>query len=883
MVRQFQLKNGLKVLLVESRKSPVVSLQAWVRTGSADEVPREAGISHFIEHLLFKGTRKFKVGAIAQLIEGSGGELNAYTSFDQTVFYMTLSKHFMATGLEALADMMGFPAFDPAEIDAEREVVIEEMRRGLDSLGRQASQMMFKAAYGKHPYARPVIGFEKIIRDVKPSTIRRYFEDRYNPRNMFLVISGDFENAEAKSLISRYFSELKTFPVRKVKREKFKAARQSKIKVETSKFEQSIAYLAWPIPKITHEDIPALDLLAFLMGAGETSRLVQRLRMREPLVQSVGASTFTPLDEGLFLISTSFNETPPQKIFAAIGEEIIRLLEEEITDVEIQRAVTNTQSDEFYSLETVDGLARKFGHLEFYFQDTRMTERYLKKMRSLNADDLRRVLRKYLKPETLTMSALVAGAIPDSQKSTTAAFRDFAKNYKKSLAAKVKKAPKAKKIKHDAVPRFKAIPQTPKVQIQTLPNGDKVLFRPSFDTPVISVRVAALGGMRAEPVEKAGLAELTGRTWLGGTENYSEEQLSQMIEGLAAGLGPTSGRNSISLGLDVLASSAPKMREIWSEVLSRPNFPQSVLERERQMQIHQIKAKKDSPAQICMNLFSQAMFGSHPYSRDALGQPQALMTLGSADLRSWWTKNFSERSKVIAICGATELEPWMDSLSSVQKSGQASVFDEKFQMKYPKSDIRVYEKLEKEQSHLVCGYAGLTLFDERRYALQIMQSVLAGQGGRLFIELRDKNSLAYSVSPLRMEGLDGGYFGAYIGCAPNKVETALQMMRAEFQKMAGELIPEAELERAKRYIIGRHDIDLQRSGSVSAAILFNELYGIDYNEVFHSSEKYWAVTAEDVRRLAQQIFSGPSVVSLVGPKALDASVEAPSQAVAYSL
>jgi zinc protease len=140
---EFQLKNGLKVILTESHKSPVVSAQMWVRTGSADEKKKEEGISHFIEHLVFKGTRKFKVGEIASMIEGAGGELNAYTSFDQTVFYVTLSKQFTDTGLLAISEMMGFPIFDPKEIDNEREVVIEEIKRGKDSLGHRASEALF--------------------------------------------------------------------------------------------------------------------------------------------------------------------------------------------------------------------------------------------------------------------------------------------------------------------------------------------------------------------------------------------------------------------------------------------------------------------------------------------------------------------------------------------------------------------------------------------------------------------------------------------------------------------------------------------------------------------------------------------------------------------
>ncbi len=166
MLKKYQLKNGMKVIVKPSSKSPVVSLQVWVNTGSADEPPKWAGISHFIEHLVFKGTTHYGPGEIASVLEGCGGELNAYTSFDQTVFYVNLSKEFSSTGLNCLYEMMTQPLFDSKEVDAEREVVIEEIKRGLDSPHRQASQMLFSTCYPQHQYGRPVIGFEEIIRNV---------------------------------------------------------------------------------------------------------------------------------------------------------------------------------------------------------------------------------------------------------------------------------------------------------------------------------------------------------------------------------------------------------------------------------------------------------------------------------------------------------------------------------------------------------------------------------------------------------------------------------------------------------------------------------------------------------------------------------------------
>ncbi len=865
MVNQYQLKNGLKVFLIESHKSPVVSLQAWVRTGSADETPKEAGLSHFIEHLLFKGTRKFKVGEIAQIVEGSGGELNAYTSFDQTVFYMTLSNQFTDQGLEALSEMMGYPTFDAAEIDAEREVVIEEMRRGHDSLGRRASQLLFSTAYSGHPYGRPVIGFEKNIKTVKASVIKNYFETRYVPKNMFLVITGDFAKPEMKTMINKYFGPMENKKLRVVKRSGVKLAKKPQIKSEKGNFENSLAYLGWPIPSIQHKDTPALDLLAFVLGSGESSRLVQKLRIEQALVQSVGASTFSPRQEGLFLISFSYNQEDPQKILEIISEEVMKVLGGDVQSDEIQRAVTAIQSSELYSLETVDGLAQKYGNLEFYYNDVRMTEKYLKQLRDLKTSDVIAVAKKYLMPDKTVAVSMTKENPGNAKKLMTEFIKTYSKNFK--LEAKKKKSSlKNKKITHAKVPKLKLSKNVPEIEFVEMPNGSRLLLRETRDTSAFSVRVAALGGVRLEPTGKAGLNEMISRVWTGGTERRDEKTLALEIESIAAGISPVSGRNSISLGLDALENFQDKGMDLFFDCLLNPTFASSVFERERGVLLKQIQSRKDNPAQICIQRFMEKMFAGHPYSRDPMGNPEELGKMNSGELKKWWSETFLHGKKSVFIGGAFDRNDWVAKFQDFFKDlGKQSHSTSKFSVNYPKAEVRVYEKAEKEQSHLVVGYPAMNFSDPDRYALHLIQAILAGQGGRLFLELRDKSSLAYSVSPLRMEGLEGGYFGAYIGCAPSKVAQAEKMMHVEFDKLCSTLVPAEELARAQRYTIGRNDIDLQRTSSVASSVIYNEVYGLDPNEAFVCGAKYWAVTNKDIQKIAQRIFAQAPVVSLVGP------------------
>src|SRR6185312_11126217 len=288
MFKKYQLKNGLKVLLVESHKSPVLSIQMWVKTGSADEKKGEEGISHFIEHLVFKGTRKFKVGEIASSVEAAGGELNAYTSFDQTVFYVTISKEYENVGLDVISEMMGFPKFDEAEIDNEREVVIEEIKRSNDSPHRQASRLLFETMYKKHPYGIPVIGYENNINTVSRKTLTNYFNSRYNPKTMTLIVAGDFKSPEMKKKVDEYFGKFGKNKLRVVKRAVDKPVKKPALIVKQAPFQETIVHIAFPAPKASHKDIAALEVFALIFGQGDSSRLNQRLRLSEHLVNFAG-------------------------------------------------------------------------------------------------------------------------------------------------------------------------------------------------------------------------------------------------------------------------------------------------------------------------------------------------------------------------------------------------------------------------------------------------------------------------------------------------------------------------------------------------------------------------------------------------------------------
>ncbi len=865
MIKKYQLPNQLTVILVESKKSPVVTVQMWVRTGSADERKKEEGISHFIEHLVFKGTKSFGVGEIASVIEASGGELNAFTSFDQTVFHVTLSREHISTGLQVIREMMGSPNFDADEIDKEREVVCEEIKRSLDSPQRESSRLMFTNAFKKHPYGIPVIGYPETVRGVSRQKILSYFQSRYVPSNMTLLVAGDFDEKTLRTLIKDTYGDMTAFKLKKVVRKKESTQNKPRVATKHSDFQESYLTFAWKGPKPEHKDIPALEVLGLVLGQGESSRLVQAARIKKHVANGIGSGTYVLKDGSLFIVSSSLSDENLEELLEIIQEELHRLIVSGPTPEEMSKAIVNFESEEFFSLETVDGLARKIGHFDDLVRDPHHFKKFMADVRKVTAKDVAQVAKKYLDPKKISTSFLGRRDPKVSEKILTQFVKALDKNLK-SAKPKVKRARALKtSIKWSARAGLSA-----KASKTNLKNGMSILHRVSSDTPTVSVRIAGLGGIRAEADGRQGSLELLSGTWTSGTKNLNEEQIQKKMEGMAASMHAFGGRNSIGVNLEVLKTFERDAGEILREVLVAPEFPEEIIEREKAALLEQLKARRDHPGQVCIQQFYATLFAGHPYEKDLSGEPDQVEKVKKSDIKNLWKTCAVAKNLKIGISGDADMKYWQGLFEDIGKDLESG---KKFEKTFPLFDLKKPEvkftQMDKEQTHIVVGYRGLTLNDQDRFALQLVQSVLAGQGGRLFIELRDKNSLAYTVSPLRMEGIDTGYFGAYIACSPEKAEKSVQMLREEFNKMANDLVDEKELERSKNYIIGRHNIDLQRNSAISSSLVFDDLYDLDFNEMYKFPEYIRAVTPQDLRRVAKRILSQPEVVSVAGKSCPD--------------
>ncbi|MDY6971396.1 MAG: pitrilysin family protein, partial [Thermodesulfobacteriota bacterium] len=473
--RKFKLDNGFTVLLKEDYNAQVAAIQVWVKTGSANETEEEAGITHLIEHMIFKGTPTRKTGEIAAAIETSGGQINAYTSYDRTVYHVQIPSSSFDTALEVLLDAVQHSLFDPLELEREKEVVMEEYRRSLDSPRTRLSWSMMNLCFEKHPYGRPIIGYDSTIPSFNRADILKYMEKWYTPENMVLVAVGDFEAERASRRIE---SLIKDFPTRTGQRPTRPVEPvQTSLRniVLRDDVQQVYLDMSWHIPSVTHEDMPAIDVLEMILGHGRTSRLYGHLKMEENLVHSIGAGAYAMEDPGLFSINATLNPGKLNSVLAAIFEEIARITLEPVNNAELSRAMAMAEADFVFAMEKISGQARTLAYFETMEGDMRKADEYLERLKGVTSGDIMRVARAYCRPENLSIGILAPKA-----EDITLTGQDLAQLFERASNVLSRESEEA------SVEGKKAVREV-------LPNGMTLIIKENHHLPVVSLAGAFLG------------------------------------------------------------------------------------------------------------------------------------------------------------------------------------------------------------------------------------------------------------------------------------------------------------------------------------------------------------------------------------------------------
>ncbi len=835
--RQWTLPNGLVVIVQEDHSAPVASVQAWCETGSITEDKQlGAGLSHILEHMLFKGTTTRQPNEIAQSVQDLGGYINAYTSFERTVYWIDLPSKGTATAIDILADAMMNSTLPAEEYVKEQEVIRREFAMGEDDPDRVSSRKLFATAYREHPYRYPVIGHLDVYNTLTRDDVMAYYKARYVPNNLFFVVVGDVNAEEVYKQIATYFEKYPRQAIAPVyiPQEPMQLGRRE----EHREFPTELTRLdmAWHIPEVTHPDVPALDLLALVLGGGRSSRLYRKLREEEGSAHAIHAWCYTPGQPGLFGVDATLDpdkRETVQKGVLAILEELKR---DGITPEELAKAKKQTLAGHLSGLATTRGKASDLGTNWMLIRNLDFTRDYLEAVQKVTVADITRVLQTYFEDRNLTVSSL---------------------NPVGSLAAAAQEA---------------APLAAGEIQKFTLSNGLRLLVREDARLPLVSMVATFKAGLLVENTESNGITKLFSRTLLKGTKTRSAEQIAEEIESLGGGIGAEAGNNSFNISVKVMEPDLATGLEILADVLRNPAFPEKAIAREKEAQLASIKAEEEEMTTMARNLLRRNLYPGHPYGLRGNGSVESVKALDRDQLAAFHQQYVAGSNGVIAVFGdvkAAEVKALVEKALGNLPKGEPALA--KLPQPAPLTEAKSVEEFkDKAQAIVMIGYRGTDLYSPDRLALELIDEASSDLGSRFFIRIREKLGLAYFVGTSQLAGLVPGPFVFYLGTAPAKVEAVKAEFLDEISQLAKEGLTVDELRRAKEKLLGQQEIRNQSNDAFAHACALDELYGLGFDDYRRLRTRIEAITLKEVKAVAQKYFADtPSILAVVRPESKD--------------
>lgn len=831
--QRHRLANGMTVLISENHEAPVAAFQVWVRAGSAFEGPGEYGITHLIEHMIFKGTPSLPAGQMARRIEALGGEVNAYTTLDHTNYYLAASSQRAGQALALLADAVVNASFDPAELAAEKEVVIEEIRMGLDDPHRRRSQALMALAFGDHPYGRPVIGTEESVRAITRAHIQAFRQRWYRAPNMVLVAVGDFDPAVILAQAEKAFASLSPDPAPEFHAPPAAQGPGPQIKVLREKVRQAAISLAWRVPGLPSPEVLPLDVAAFLAGEGKTSRLYAELKERRGLLDAVDAANYTPEGLGLFEVEAQMAPDKVAQTWEALLEESMSLLSRPASGAELKRSRVGLEAEFVRGRMTMAGQARMLGYFEMFRGGFEKAQDFMRQYKAVDAAQILEAARRHLRPENLSLVAQIPEGASAPDLTQLQAKLD-------QIMARLEPAGPV---------------QAPQAHKFNLENGLTLIVKPQQAVPLAAMVLAGPGGQAAETEQEAGLSQIWAQTLTRGSSQHSYESLAQELEGMAAGLEGFSSRSTAGLSGSFLSENWRRGLELMAEVWNSPSFPPEQIERAKATQLAKLRAQEDSPVARGFKRFRKLLYGEHVYGRDPLGSPAGLAALGRDQLLALHGRLRGPGGLVLTVVGDVEAEEVARQVNrlfgGLQGRVEAANLPLAAALDAPRQDQ--IKDAKAQQTQIMLGFIAPAADDPARWPFRVMEAILGGQGGRLFVELRDKRSLAYGVQPFYTPSRRAGAFGVYMGVGPGKEAKALAGLAQQLKRLRQEEPSPEEMERAVGYLLGQEAIGLQSYGAKAMTMAQDELLGLGYDEHQRTAQHLQAVTPALVRQQAAQV------------------------------
>lgn len=852
----------------------VVSVQVWIGSGAAQEKDSESGMAHFMEHLVFKpwaeplqvsagkGQGRVEVCDLAGGIEELGGDSNAYTSYDETVYYAHVPAQSVPGALEVLARSVFEPNLDAAQIALEREVVIEEILQYDDDPSSRAQETLMAQLYPTQALGRPILGTVKGLRSYRAAQLRAFHRRHYQAKNALVVVSGPVRPQSVLRHCQQIFGDLAS-PVRarrhpgRVRKGIEGPLSRARCKILRHDVAEVSVRSGYRGPALHDDQAVALDAAAVILGQGESSRLQRVLLREKALVSEVNAAFYLGPQSSTMQMALQCEAKQLHAATEALFEEIEKLVAEPCSASALARATAQLESSLVYRRETVEGLAHAAGWSLMVGEGDDAEQRYFQQLRDLTPQAVQEAVRTWLGRDRAAMSIVVPESQVDAKQ---------AKALERTLLAPPKRAAKVKPRKGKAYGRC--------AKIYELAPGLTLLCRVDKRVPMLSGQWLANTGPYQVKPRKRGSFALLSRMLTRGTHEKDALHLAQEIEGWAASLEGVCGWRSVGVYFEGLTRNARGLLQHAGSCMRQPRLDRGDWEREKALLLDEMNAEQDDLAHQCIRAMRRALYGPHPLAEDRRGDAQSVSRSKYASLTAAHDA-LIHAPQVVSLAGDFDPDEIIAELQCQLAQepawgGGPSKVPELQTPRWPKKVSRKKIEKDRDQVHIAWGYPGLAIGDERAPCLELVLQVLGGQTGRLFTRMREREALVYAVSASAFVGAGAGHICVYAATAADKVALARNAVREEIESLVAKGPTQSELDRAKRSLVGQINSGLQRRGRMASGMAASYIMELDPDHSIKTRDAIEKARLGDVVQVAKALLGGPALAQVeLGPPSAD--------------
>jgi zinc protease len=880
---KFTLPNGLQVIFHVDRSDPVVAVALTAHVGSAREKVGRTGFAHLFEHLLFLESENLGKGGLDKMSARIGGSgANGSTSRDRTNYFQTVPKDALEKMLWAEADKLGWfinTVTDPV-LAKEKQVVKNEKRQSYDnSPYGHTSYVIDKNLYPEdHPYNWEVIGSLDDLQNATVADVKEFFRRWYVPNNVTLVVAGDFDTAQARKWVEKYFSEIK-------RGEEIKPMpkRPAAVK-DTVKFyhEDNFARLpeltmAWAAAEQYHPDSYALDVLAQYLSQGKKAPFYQVLVEDKKLAPNVRISNDTSELAGQFELSVrAFEGKDLDEAAKAIDEAFAKFEKDGISEKDLNRIKAGQETQFYNSLSSVLGKGFQLAQYNIFAGDPGFIEKDIKNILAVTPADVMRVYQKYIKNKNYVATSFVPKgklelALENSKKAevveekiVTGAEQEVDPNKQATYERTPSTFDRSVEPPYGASPEVKV----PAIWEDKLADGLRVYGIENAEVPLVEFEIVIDGGLLLENINKVGVSNLMARMLTQGTQRKTPQELEEAIQQLGASINVFAGTEDVRISVNTLARNYDATLALVEEILLEPRWDAKEFDLVKQSVISQIRQQQANPNAVAQNNYNLLIYGKDNIrSRNILGTIESVNSITLDDLKAFYNKSISPSVARMHVVGALDKAKITGSLSRINKNWKSKTVEiPAYETPKPpaKSVVYFYDVPDAKQSVIRFGYPALAQTDPDFYPATIMNYILGGGGfaSQLTQQLREGKGYTYGINSSFNGTKSPGAFTIASGVRSNVTLESAQLIKSILQDYPKNY-SDKELETTKSFLIKSNARAFETAAAKLNMLENISKYGWKYSYVKDREQIVKALTVEQIKALSNKYLDAGKMIWLV--------------------